>query len=156
MRLFRRGWPILVATICMFAPLSWSWPSRTWANGGTPRFTAVEAEPYLIPAWSQPDPPQVGRLHVSVAVMTPSTREAILDAEVQLVAELAGQRKQSIVVQATHEAGANALLYHGNFELPQAGPWQITVLVEGPAGPRQRTFSLQVEPPSLGGVPSFV
>ncbi len=121
--------------------------SLVWANGGTPRLTNAEAGPYVVSVWTQPDPPQVGQLHVSIAVMKPPTREVILGANVQLFVEPVTHPGQTTSTQARHEAGANALLYHDTIELSQPGRWQISILIDGPEGPGSTAFFLQVEPP---------
>ncbi|RMF86786.1 MAG: hypothetical protein D6736_14280 [Nitrospinota bacterium] len=125
--------------------------SRVEANGGTPRLEAVAAGPYLLSAWTQPDPPRVGRLHVSVAVMDPSTKGVILDADVRLMVHPVGEEGRLTSIQATHGAGTNALLYHANVELSREGPWLITVQVEGEDGQGVASFSLAVEPPAALG-----
>jgi hypothetical protein len=81
--------------------------------------------------------------------MKPPTRDAVLDAEVQLVAEPLGQQHPPITGKATHEAGANILLYHANMELPSADTWKITIRIVGAEGHGNTDFFLQVEPASL-------
>ena len=60
--------------------------STAWANGGTPRLTNAIVGPYTASVWTKPEPPRVGRMHVSVAVMRPQDSSPILDAHVQVAA----------------------------------------------------------------------
>ena len=64
-----------------------------WAHGGgVPRLTNVEAGPYWVSVWTQPDPLRVGGAHFTIAVSEPAAatdgrQEAgppILDAKVQV------------------------------------------------------------------------
>jgi hypothetical protein len=61
-------------------------PGHAFANGGTPRLNKTTAGPHLVSVWTAPDPPRVGRLDVSVAVMRPSTGEPALDAAARVSA----------------------------------------------------------------------
>ena len=60
-------------------------PAReTGAHGGRVQLAKVPAGPYLVSVWTLPDPPRVGSLDVSLAVMEPRTERALLDASAQL------------------------------------------------------------------------
>jgi len=48
-------------------------PCSVSPNGGTLRLGHVTAGPYHVSAWTQPQPPRVGRLDLSVAVMFPDS-----------------------------------------------------------------------------------
>lgn len=122
-------------------------PSRSQANGGTLRLNKARTGPYLISAWTQPDPPRVGLIDLSVAVMRPFTAEPLLDAAVRVVAESSVRRGTPSSAGLERGVGGNLLLYHGELEVPTAGPWRITLTVEGPAGAGQAMFELEVRPP---------
>ena len=47
------------------------------ANGGALRLARAPLGPYVVSVWTQPDPPRVGTIDVSVAVMAPGTGEAV-------------------------------------------------------------------------------
>jgi hypothetical protein len=121
-------------------------PLPAGANGGTVRVAKAPVGPYLVSVWSQPEPPRVGRLDVSVAVMRPTTEEALLDARVALTAEPAGASANAATVTLVPGAGGNPLYYHRLVEIPAPGRWRLTVAVEGAAGAGQTAFELDVQP----------
>ncbi len=113
------------------------------ANGGTLRLARAEAGPYLVSVWTQPDPPRVGRLDVSVAVMRPQDSTPVLDVAATVAARHADDPASSVSGVAVRGGGGNLLLYHAELELSRAGRWRVTVAVQAPAG--QGSASFQVE-----------
>ncbi len=122
-------------------------PLRLEANGGTLRLSRAVAGPYLVSAWTQPDPPRVGAVDLSVAVMSPATGEAILEAEARAAAEPAGSTGAAVSTTLARGAGGNLLLHHGILDVPAVGAWRVAVQVIGPAGPGEVAFTLDVGPP---------
>lgn len=120
--------------------------SRGHANGGALRLSKAQAGPYLVSAWTQPDPPRVGRLHVSIAVMRSPTAEPVLDVEVGLRATAVEAEEATSATSLERGAGGNLLLYHGELEIPTAGPRRVTVMVNGPAGRGQATYEVVALP----------
>lgn len=116
------------------------------AHGGRVRLAKVPAGPYLVSVWTQPDPPRVGPLDVSLAVMEPATERALLDATARVVLAPAGDPGAAVVGQLEAGAGESPFLYHAELEVPRAGPWRAVVSVEGPAGAGEVGFDLAVEP----------
>ena len=128
-----------------------------WAHGGgVVRLTNVEAGPYWVSAWSEPDPLRVGQAHISVAVSKPTEsgegyREAgppVLDATVQVQFTAVDHNGETLMGRATHEGATNKLFYEADLELPKAGRWQVKIAVEGPEGSGSATFEAQVAPPT--------
>jgi hypothetical protein len=116
----------------------------TGANGGRVQLAKAPAGPYLVSVWTLPDPPRVGSLDVSLAVMEPRTERALLDATARLTATSHGGGA-SLARALERGASGNPILYHALLELPAAGPWQVTISVDGPAGSGQVDFDLAVE-----------
>jgi hypothetical protein len=116
------------------------------ANGGRLRLAREPAGPYLVSVWTDPDPPRLGRLDVSVAVMRPPDGDPVLDAEVRLRARPPGDRETPPPVTLRRGAGGNLLLHHGEVELLTDGRSALTVEVVGPAGRGAVTFSIDVLP----------
>jgi hypothetical protein len=119
-------------------------PSSTTGNGGALRLARAPAGPFLVSAWTRPDPPRVGRVDVSVAVMRPESGEAVLDAEVDLATERADGPAGVVTTVAGRAGGGNLLLYHGEMDLPEPGRWRVTVSVRSPAGPGTAAFEVTV------------
>jgi hypothetical protein len=122
-------------------------PSVADANGGTLRLSRATAGPYLVSAWTRPDPPRVGRLDLSVAVMTPDSGQAVLGAEVRANAALTARQEVTTSTRLERGGGGNLLLYHGNVELPAAGAWRILIEADGPNGSGIAAFELDVRTP---------
>lgn len=122
-------------------------PAPVRANGGTVRLAKIPAGPYLVSAWTQPDPPRVGRLDLSVAVMRPQTEAPVLDATVQVRAERADGSGTPVTVALARGGGGNPLYAHAVLGVPAAGRWRMTVGVEGPSGTGAAAFELDVAPP---------
>jgi hypothetical protein len=118
----------------------------TEANGGRLRIAREPAGPYLVSAWTEPDPPRLGRLDVSVAVMRPPDGEPVLDAEVRLHYGPPGDRGASPPVTLHRGAGGNLLLHHGEVELTATGRSVLRVEVVGPAGQGAATFFIDTLP----------
>jgi hypothetical protein len=116
-------------------------------NGGTLRVSRAAAGPYLISAWTQPDPPRVGRLDLSVAVMAPDSGQAILGAAVRANATPTARQQIATSARLAIGEGGNPLLYHGNVDLPVAGAWRIVIEAGGPDGVGTTAFELEVRPP---------
>lgn len=142
-----RAFGVLTVLALLFASAIWPLQPAAWANGGTLRLNRANAGPYAVSVWAQPDPPQVGHLHVSVAVMQLESKRPVLDAEVRLTAARIDREGSPLSGVAIRGAGANKLLYHADLELPAEGHWRVRVGVAGPLGTGSEAFTLDVEPP---------
>lgn len=120
-------------------------PAVAEANGGTLRLDRVRAGPYLLSLWTQPTPPRVGILDVSLAVIQSPSGDAVLDAKARLNAE-SPDRRSTATATLTLGGGRDARLYHGNLGLPSLGAWRFTVVVEGPAGVGQVDVEFEIQP----------
>ena len=106
------------------------------AHGGKQRLVLAPAGPYLVSAWTAPDPARVGRLDVSVAVLGRETREPEPNATVRISARRAGA---VVSAPAVLDPGGvlglfSTPLFHATIGLGAEGVWQVAVFIEGPAG----------------------
>ncbi len=136
------GWVLLAAL-----------PPNVDANGGTLRLGRATSGPYLVSVWTRPDPPRVGRLDLSVAIMTPDTPRAILDAEARAIATLITDPATLTTTRLERGTGGTPRLYHGNLEVPAVGPYRILIQASGPAGSGEAAFEVDVQPPSPVATP---
>jgi hypothetical protein len=134
-------------------------------GGGTPQLAIVEAGPYRVSAWTEPDPIRVGQLHVTVAVFeapAPGAQEGetgplVLDAQVQVKLEPLDHAAETLTAQATRQNALNKLFYETDLELPSQGQWHAIINVQGPAGAGSADFQIQALPPSkLGSLGPFI
>ncbi len=125
------------------------------AGVGTQQINNQNIGPYRIWAWSDPEPPVVGSYHVAVA-LTESLEndpngfagEPILNADV--VVEMEHQTSGvQLIAQATHEDAVNKLFYEAILAPQQTGTWEIRVIIQGPEGPVQASYSDEVESPAF-------
>lgn len=138
--------PAALAALGLVALMAF-WAPGTWGNGGKLQLSKVEAGPYLVSVWTQPNTPRVGRLDVSVAVMEPATKRAISGVTVRLKSERLDGADTLPAVTLRQGAGWFPDLYHADLVVPAAGPWRFTLAVEGPAGTGEAGFELEVYPP---------
>ena len=131
-------------------------PTAQAHGGGVSQLTNADAGPYLVSAWTQPDPIRVGDFHITVAVAEStepgaSDREAgdlVLDATVRVGVDPVSQTGERLVVPATRGNAVNKLFYEADLELPAEGQWRVDILVEGPAGAGDVGFDIEALPPS--------
>ncbi len=114
-------------------------------GGGTPQLVQAPAGAYEVYTWTNPDPARVGIVHVTVALVEPATQQPVLNAAVQVLAQLA-EGGQEAAAPATHDNAAIRTYYEADLELPAAGRWQITVAHSDAAGGGSASFDLEVQP----------
>ncbi len=125
-------------------------------GGGTLQLNNVDAGPYQVSVWTEPEPIRVGELHVTVAVVEAIQADAgarpagdlMLDATIRVQVEHVGQTEETLVAFATRENAVNKLFYEADLHLPAEGQWQVVVAVEGPEGTGSVDFTIEVLPPS--------
>ncbi len=124
-------------------------------GGGTPQLVNEPAGNYLVSVWTAPNPLRVGQVHLTIALSELTTEglpgEPLLGAAVRVMMEpqdIPGA--QPIGGLATHEQSVNRLFYEIDLEVPAEGLWQVTLLLDGPAGRGQVSFDVQVLPPGSG------
>jgi hypothetical protein len=103
------------------------------ADGGTVRLSQ-RAGGYRITVFTEPTPFRAGPVDVSVLVQDAATGEAVPGAQVTVRAAPAGRSGEAAEHPATTEAATNKLLRAALFELPEAGLWELEVVVQGPLG----------------------
>ncbi len=131
-----------------------SWPVSVMAHGGgTPRLTGVQAGPYHVYAWTQPDPWRVGEAHLSVAVTLPDltnlanpSETPVTDAQVNVTFTPA-QQPENAIAMAARPTSLLGSYYEADANLPFAENWQILISVQGKEGKGTAQFSLPVLPP---------
>ncbi len=99
------------------------------ADGGIVRAAGGEG-PWRITIFSSPTPFRAGPIDLSVLVQDPTTDEAVLDAEVNLMLRPLDGQASTMLVEATREQATNKLLYAALLELPAPGGWQVDVAVQ--------------------------
>ncbi len=112
-------------------------------GGGEPQLTNELVGPYLLSAWTNPDPPQVGELHITLALALATTGDALTEPEIRVIATHANG--DAISALASHEGALTPFFYEADIAFPKAGLWQIQVTVQGTEGAGNAGFSLDVQ-----------
>ena len=131
--LFSKIYVLLLLTVALL-------PAPLLAHGGVgiQHLNNVPAGPYRVYVWSDPEPPQVGAYHVTIALTeniegdtTGLAGGPVLDAYV--IVELTHLESGSTFSsRATHDDALNKLFYEASFEPAKQGNWSVQVRIAPP------------------------
>jgi hypothetical protein len=99
---------------------------------------------YAISVFTSPTPIRAGTVDFSVLVQNADTGEFVPNAEVTVWLKVPGT-VQTLRYAATIEAATNRLFKAAVFNLPEAGPWDVEVAVEGPLGKARVAFEVKAD-----------
>jgi len=111
----------------LLAPLLLALCSRAQADGGGVALHQV-AGPFVVTVFIAPAAPRAGPIDVSVLAQDRANGQAALDVEVFV--RLRSASGMIVAGQATREASRNNLLYSTPMNLPEAGRWELEVVIE--------------------------
>ena len=120
--------------------------SLLWADGGAVRLSQQQGN-YQITVLTTPTPLRTGRVDISVLVQNADTGELVLDEQVTIKATRRGHPGSAISQVATAEAATNRLFRGADFEVREAGWWDVEVSINGPLGKEHAQFEMEVAPP---------
>jgi hypothetical protein len=123
MRLFRS---VMMACL-LLGPLC----RNAHGDGGTVR-TSVTSGDCRITVFTSPTPFRAGPVDISVFVQDAATGKPITSADVSIHLAKIGSRP--LEFPATTEAATNKLFHAAQFDLPEAGRWDMNVRIHGPHG----------------------
>lgn len=115
---------------------------------GTPQVINQPAGPYLLSAWTDPDPLRVDQTHVVVGVTDPATNEPIVTGVEVAVTLIALADPTQAVTEMAATDSVNRLLYAAEFsDQLSEGRWQVSLRVSGARGVGEGvTFPIDVTP----------
>lgn len=129
--------------------------AQAHGGGGTPHLSNTVVGPYRVSVWTQPALLRAGNMHMSIAVSEPPASNAaaeagspVLDAIVNVRLNPVDRAGETVTAPATHQNAVNKLFYEADLNVPAEGQWQVTILIEGPAGSGHANFQIEVLPPS--------
>jgi hypothetical protein len=102
---------------------------------------------YRITVFTSPTPLRAGPVDVSVFVQDAATGEPIRDAQITVRASPRGCPEAAIHQSATTDAATNKLFQAALFDLPDAGWWDVTIIVEGLRQPVEVHFEMEADQP---------
>lgn len=126
------------------------------ADGGAVRL-CERAGNYQLAVFTMPTPFRAGPVDVSVLVQDAATGECTPQTRVTLRLRAHGSG-QVLEYPATTGAASNKLFHAADFQLPEAGWWDVEVSVDGPRGPARARFQVEAgeaPPPWLDLWPWF-
>jgi hypothetical protein len=127
---------VLVAGLSL-CPVS----SRAWADGGALRLSE-RAGLYHIAVFTAPTPVQAGMVDISVFVQDGATGEGV-PAALVIVRLKSRTSGEVLEYPASSAAATNKLFQAAVFPLPEAGWWDVEVVVEGPRGQARVRFEME-------------
>jgi len=97
---------------------------------------------YQLAVFTVPTPFRAGPVDVSVLVQDAATGECMPQARVTL--RLRSHESGPVLeYPATSGAASNKLFHAADFQLPEAGWWDVEVSIDGPHGPAHAQFQVQ-------------
>lgn len=115
------------------------------SDGGLLRLTE-QAGPYRLSVFTTPTPLRAGPIDVSVLVQDAGTGATRSDVTVTITLTPAAGDGSVLHARATSTAATNKLFQAAAFDLPDAGPWLVTVALNGPEGTGQAAVTVEAEP----------
>ena len=121
-----------------------SWPADARGDGGTLRAWQRRGG-YEIAVFTEPTPFVAGPVDISVLLLDTATGEPVPGTDVAVEVDCRGRTMRH---PATTDAATNKLLHAAVFNLDASGRCEVNVIVDGPNGPAQLRFDLDVARPS--------
>lgn len=118
-------------------------------GGGAIQLADVPAGPYLLTVWTSPPTARAGTaLHLTVGVneVSSGTPQPVLDAVISIELIPVDGTAAIMTAQATTEQSVNKLLYEADMTVMTSGSYSVLVMVAGPDGEGEASFTIVVEP----------
>lgn len=129
----RIGLLLVLAVVLLL--VAWGAPAARGHGMGKPQVLNQPAGPYLLSAWTDPDPLRADETHVVVAVIDPANMEPIVTG-VEVTIDMTSLADPT--QQVTETAGTdyvNQLLYAAEFnDMVSEGRWRVDLSVDGERG----------------------
>ena len=121
-------------------------PTAVWAHGGGIQLNKKEfAGPYEVSLGTAPDPPNIGRLHMTLTVVERSARAIVLGAEITVTATGPDESLPGIGPIVAAPDPTNPAFYEVNTSMDRLGPWTFTVAVDAGPGYGAADFVIEVK-----------
>jgi hypothetical protein len=121
-------------------------PANARGDGGTVRLSE-RLGGYDVTVFTSPTPLRAGPVDVSVLVQDAATGQPVPEAEVLIAVAPPARPGEALWYPATRAAAVNKLFQAAQFELPEAGWWQLEVRVAGAGGQAGKSFELEAAAP---------
>lgn len=133
----------LLSAVLAFRPASAS------AHGmGTPQLLNVPAGPYLLSAWTDPNPLRADETHVVVAVIAPDTQQMVVSGVEVSITMTSAADPDVVHRQTAGRDYVNQLLHSAEFnDHVTEGTWRVGISATGERGVSDEiTFDVEIDP----------
>jgi hypothetical protein len=143
----------------LLAPLAFGFVpvAALHADGGTVRLSQRKGD-HQITVFTSPTPVRAGPVDISVFIQNAATGEPVPQARIRARAAPGGLPEEAMEETASHEKATNKLYQDALFDLPQAGRWDVLVVLDGLGEPMELAFEMEVEEalPRLGEMTPWI
>ena len=141
---------LFIGILVTFSALSVAGAPQALANGGVDTSTIFEeqVEGYQVVVTSTPGNPTAGLVHFTFSISDAATREIITGAALALSVtppEESGLEPNSFGID---RSTVNPELYDVNVDMDAEGVWTLALSIDGPIGPAEASFPLEVRGPA--------
>ena len=141
---------LFIGILVTFGALMVAGASQALANGGVDTSTIFEeqVEGYQVVVTSTPGNPTAGLVHFTFSISDPATQEVITGAALALSVtppEESGLEPNSFGIE---RSTVNPDLYDVNVDMDAEGVWTLALSIDGPLGPAEASFPLEVRGPA--------
>ncbi|MFQ5933854.1 MAG: hypothetical protein ACE5KI_04365, partial [Dehalococcoidia bacterium] len=121
-------------------------PPTVYANGGVDVRTVVDEQvgPYYLFATASPATPEKGIVHFTFTLTDFETAELVTDAFIELIGTPPREFGSDPISFIVGVSEMNPDNYDADASLDGAGDWAFSVLIDGPLGPAETDFTLNV------------
>ena len=123
---------------------------RALANGGVDTSTIFEeqVEGYQVVVTSTPGNPTKGLVHFTFSISDPATQEIITGAALSLSVTPPEDSELEPNSFGIDRSTVNPDLYDVNVDMDAEGVWTLALSIDGPLGPAEASFPLEVRGPA--------
>ena len=136
-----------LVTLCAAAVLD---VPEASANGGVDTRTIFEeqVEGYQVIVTSTPGRPTQGVVHFTFSILDASDQSVVTDAGLRLSVTPPVESDLEAASFGVGKSEVNPDLYDVNVDMEAEGVWDLALSIEGPLGPAEASFPLEVRAPS--------
>ena len=141
---------LFVGTLVIFVALMVVGAPRVLANGGVDTSTIFEeqVEGYQVVVTSTPGNPTAGLVHFTFRISDAATEEVVTGAALTLSVTPPVDSGLEANSFGINRSTVNPDLYDVNIDLEAEGVWTLALSIDGPLGPAEAGFPLEVRGPA--------
>ena len=141
---------LFIGILVTFGVLMVAGAPQALANGGVDTSTIFEeqVEGYQVVVTSTPGNPTEGLVHFTFSISDPATKEVITGAALALSVTPPEDSELEPNSFGIDRSTVNPDLYDVNVDMEAEGVWTLALSIDGPLGPAEARFALEVRGPA--------